>query len=239
MRTSLFLFLSVSILMSPPVLSRDIHHQKEHGGMIFQRVLVEGGSGIDDTGRGLLEGSVDGWIGTDENKFWFKAKAEHSGSTTEQLEFTALYSRNIATFWDTQIGLRQDIRPSSLTYLVAGINGLAPYFFETEVHAYISDRGDVSARLHQENDLLITQRLILQPYLEAELFLQNVPKRDIGRGLSHAGLGLQLRYEFSRRLAPYINVNYKRKFGRTAAIAKSNGEDRDEMTATIGLRLLF
>ena len=122
---------------------------------------------------------------------------------------------------------------------MTGFEGLAPYFFETEAHLFVSDEGDVSARLRQENDFLITQRLILQPYLEANFYAQDVADKEIGAGLSNGEIGLQTRYEITRKFAPYLDLRYERKFGETSSIAKSNGEDNNDFIAAIGLRIMF
>jgi len=182
---------------------------------------------------------LDGWYGTDENKLWLRSEVENSDGVTEKAEFQALYSRNIATFWDLQAGLRHDTQPASTTYAVFGVEGLAPYFFETEAHLFVSDEGDVTARLREENDFLVTQRLILQPYAEVNLSAQDVEDQEIGAGLTDGEIGLQTRYEFTRKFAPYIDVRYERKFGETSSIAKSNGEDNDNFIAGVGLRLMF
>ncbi len=132
-----------------------------------------------------------------------------------------------------------DTQPESLTYAVIGFEGLTPYFFETEAHLFVSEEGDVSARIRQENEFLLTQKLITQPYVEANLFAQDVPELEIGAGLSSAEFGIQTRYEFTRSFAPYVDVNYERKFGETSSIAKSNGEDNDAVIGTLGVTLLF
>jgi copper resistance protein B len=209
-----------------------------HGSEIYHAFRLEA-----DTGAGS-EGAVsgwdlDGWIGSDENKLWLKSEGEISDGSTEQAEFWGLYSRNVSTFWDAQAGIRHDFQPDSTSYLVLGVEGLAPYFFETEAHLFISDEGDVSARIREENDFLITQRLILQPYAEINLFAQDVPEQDIGAGLADAELGLQTRYEFTRKFAPYVDFRYERKFGETSSIAKDHGEDNDDFIAAVGFRLMF
>ena len=122
---------------------------------------------------------------------------------------------------------------------MAGFEGLAPYFFETEAHVFVSDEGDVSARLRQERDFLITQRLIVQPYLEANLYAQDVADQEVGAGLANAEFGIQTRYEITRKFAPCVDVRYERKFGETSSIAKKNGEDNDDFIASLGLRLMF
>lgn len=214
-------------------------HAQEHGGQIFHAFRLEAGGGTTSDGAVTVDWDFDGWIGTDENKLWLKSEGERTDSTTEQAELWALYSRNIATFWDIQAGIRYDVQPQSTAYLAIGFEGLAPYFFETEAHLFFSEDGDVSLRLRQENDFLITQRLITQPYLEANLFAQDVAELGIGVGIASAEIGIQTRYEFTRKFAPYLDIKYERKFGETSSIAKNNGEDNDALIGTIGLRTLF
>lgn len=230
-----------TIAAQPPVTSDEKPEPEAvhaHGSQIFHRFLLEG-----EVGKGS-EGTVshwdwDGWIGGDYNKLWIKSEGEITDGNTERMEFWGMYSRNVADFWDLQAGIRHDPQPHSTSYAVFGIEGLAPYFFETEAHLFLSDEGDISARLRQENEFLLTQRLILQPYIEANLFAQDVPEQDVGAGLADAELGLQTRYEFTRKFAPYLDVHYERKFGETSAIAEDDGEDNDDFVASVGLRLMF
>ena len=211
---------------------------QEHGGAIFNRYRLEMDTGGGPHG-GFSSWDLDGWTGTDENKLWLKSEGEFQNGKQEDGELWAMYSRNIATFWDAQAGLRQDFGPDAQTYAVFGFTGLAPYYFETEAHLFVSSKGDVSARLREENDFLLTQKLILQPYAEINAYAQDVPERHVGAGLSDGKIGLQTRYEFTRKFAPYVDIHYGRKFGETSVIAKSGGEDINEAIGTIGLRLMF
>jgi uncharacterized protein involved in copper resistance len=220
-----------------PCSAHDVH-AKQHGGQIFHFFKVEVGAGKSD-GNGTFDWHVNGWLGTDENKLWLKSKGERTGGKTEDAELWAVYSRNIGIFWDAQIGVRQDIEPTAITYLTLGVGGLAPYFFETQAHVFVADDGDVSARLRLENDLLFTQRLILQPYLEVNLYAQDVPKLDVGAGISDAEFGIQTRYEITRTFAPYVDIQYDRKIGETSSIARSHGGDEDDFRITTGVRLMF
>ena len=238
MDTKLFSLAAIAALsIAAPAFASD-SHRSEHSGQIFHmfRLEADSGAGQDDT---IQSWDFDGWIGGDYNKLWLKSEGEHVGGSTETAEFWGMYSRNIATFWDAQLGVRHDSNPSSTTYLVAGFEGLAPYFFETEAHLFISDEGDVSVRLHQENDFLITQRLIIQPYLEANFYAQDVDDQEVGAGIADGEIGLQTRYEISRKFAPYFDLRYERKFGETSSIAKSNGERNDDFIASVGVRLMF
>tara|TARA_R100001143_G_C3304895_1_gene107368 strand:+ start:47 stop:775 length:729 start_codon:yes stop_codon:yes gene_type:complete len=242
MRTKIhFTTLFLLSAFAQPALAQEHHANPadhQHGSETYHMFRLETDYGGGQHGP-VASWDLDGWIGTDENKLWLKSEGENSDGTLEQAEFWALYSRNVATFWDLQAGLRHDTQPQSTSYAVFGVEGLAPYFFETEAHLFVSDEGDVSARLREENDFLVTQRLILQPYAEVNLFAQDVPEQEIGAGIADGEIGLQTRYEFTRKFAPYIDVRYERKFGETSSIAKSNGEDNDDFIASLGLRLMF
>lgn len=212
--------------------------QQEHGGEIMHMFRLETDYGTTrDGGVGNWDG--EGWIGTDENKLWLKTEGEYADGKIKEGEAWALYSRNIATFWDAQAGIRQDFGASPNTYATFGFTGLAPYYFETEAHLFVSKDGDVTARFRQENDVLLTQKLIVQPYVEVNLSAQDVPEMDMGAGIVDGKVGLQTRYEFTRKFAPYVDVSYGRKFGETASIAGNNGEDKDELVGSVGLRLMF
>jgi copper resistance protein B len=240
MHIKAYIFTGLLVLsMSDTVFAAEIEsHKNEHGGQIFHlfRLETDYGAGQDDP---VGSWDFDGWIGGDDNKLWLKSEGEVVDDQTKQAEFWAMYSRNVATFWDVQIGIRHDTQPESTSYVVLGFEGLAPYFFETEAHLFVSDEGDISARLRQENDFLITQRLIVQPYLEANLYAQDVADQEVGSGLGNAEIGLQTRYEITRKFAPYLDVKYERKFGETSSIAKSNNENNDDFIASAGLRLMF
>ncbi len=205
---------------------------------IFHALQLEADVG---EGRDYTIGSwdLDGWVGGDYHKLAIKSEGEVANSHSEQAEFWTMYSRNVAEFWDAQLGIRYDDTPVNEGYLVLGVEGLAKYFFETEAHLFVSAEGDVSVRVRQENELLITQRLILQPYIELEVFAQDVPEQDVAAGLATGEFGLQTRYEITRKFAPYFDLRYERSFSSTGRIAAREGERKEDFIAAVGLRLLF
>jgi copper resistance protein B len=239
MHIKLFVFSGLLAISTFTIAIADDSHKSSHGGQIFHAIRLETDIGVNRDGT-VYNWDLDGWVGTDENKLWLKSEGEkEDGQTVESAEYWAMYSRNVATFWDAQVGIRFDEQPNSTTYLIAGAEGLAPYFFETEAHLFLSEDGDVTARIRQENDFLITQRLITQPYFEMNLSAQDVPEQEIGAGLTSGEIGIQTRYEVTRKFAPYVDLRYERKFGETSNIVKKNGENRDNAIASIGLRLMF
>lgn len=236
MRTRIFMLLAC-LSAALPISTFAAEEHGDHP-TVFHAFRLE--TDIGDSREGTLASwDLNGWVGTDYDRLWLKSEGENVDGDTHRAEFWGMYSRNVAEFWDAQIGLRHDTQPHSVSYLVAGFEGLAPYFFETEAHVFVSDDGDASARLREENDFLITQRLILQPYLEINLSARDVPKRDVGAGLVDAEIGLQTRYEITRKFAPYVDVRYERKFGQTADFAKQASEHHDDFVVSVGLRLMF
>lgn len=183
---------------------------------------------------------VQGYYGGPVRRMWFKSEGEGAfGHGVEDASLQALWSRAVAPYWDLQIGLRQDLTGPAATHAVIGLQGLAPYLFEVDAAAFVSQRGDVTFRVEAENDQRITQRLILQPRIEVRFAAQDVPLAGIGAGLDRAELGLRLRYEFSREFAPYVGIEHSRRFGGSAAHARAAGEKPGTTSVVAGLRVWF
>jgi len=183
---------------------------------------------------------VQGWYGRDINKFWFKSEGEGNfGEALESAEVQALWSRAIAPYFDLQLGARYDFEPVSRGYLVAGIQGLAPYWFEVDGAAFLSNKGDITARIEAEYDQYVTQRFVLQPRAEINLSAQDVPEQGLGAGVTNIELGVRLRYEIKREFAPYIGVEWEKQFGRTARFTRLAGEDPSVTNFVVGIKIWF
>lgn len=188
---------------------------------------------------------VQGYIGKDLNKFWFKSHGEALTTESEtEMEFQGLYSRAIGPYFDVQAGVRYDLAyegntNNSRALAVLGLQGMAPYFFHVDAGMFISEDGDLSASLEAEYDLLFTQRLIGQPILETSIAVQEVPEWGVGSGFNEVGLGFRLRYEFAREFAPYIGINWERKLGETADMARGGEGHVSNLSLLGGVRMWF
>lgn len=186
-----------------------------------------------------------GWIGGDYNRLWLFAEGEHLTAEGEgEAEVQALYGRLVAPFWDALVGVRLDTRyregdNQTRGLLTVGLEGLAPYWFEVSPMLFVSQDGDVSARLTTEYELLFTQRLILQPRMELNAALQKVPEFGVGSGLNDVELGTRLRYEIRREFAPYVGINWTRRVGSTADLARAAGEDASNFSVVAGVRMWY
>lgn len=184
----------------------------------------------------------EGWIGTDMNKLWFKSEGFVENGKASDGITEALYDRPIPhlRYFDVQAGVRYDLDSNpGRTWGALGIQGLAPNFFEFEPTFYFSDRGRFAGRVNGSYDILFTNRLILQPQFELNFYSKRDPSRCIGSGLSELDTGLRLRYEISRKFAPYIGVAYNGKFGETADFTRAEGGIVNDVRFVFGIRLWY
>jgi copper resistance protein B len=183
---------------------------------------------------------IQGYYGGPTERLWFKSEGEGEwGSAPEDAEVQALYARAFAPFWDVQAGLRHDIAGPDTTHAVIGVQGLAPYMFEVDAALFVSTRGDITARIEAEIDQRITQRLILQPRVEANLSAQDIPLLGIGAGIDQIEAGVRLRYEIKREFAPYVGIEQSWRTGNGADFARARGEDPSVTSFVAGIRFWF
>ncbi|MCP1471791.1 copper resistance protein B [Sphingobium sp. OAS761] len=215
--------------------------RRENGGMAFSQLMIDRAEYRAGKGADGYHWEGEGWIGGDIDRLAVKSEGEGQvDGSLERAEVQLLYSRAINPWWNLLAGVRHDIRPQpQRSYATIGIEGLAPYFFELEAQAFLSDKGEAHLRLEGSYDQRITQRLILQPAAEVNIAAQTVPELGIGAGLSTVELGLRLRYEIVREFAPYVGVNWERKVGGTARMARADGDGVSATSLVMGARFWF
>ena len=217
----------------PDVEGHSVHDNAVNYFILFDQLEWQEGNG----GPGV-NWDTKGWIGTDRDRFWFRTEGQGQDGRLEEGQAHLLYGRAIARWWEVVAGVRQDARPGSpQTWAAVGLQGLAPYRFETEATAYIGASGRTHVRLETEYELLLTNRLILQPQVELDIYGKSDPERGIGAGLASADLGFRLRYEIRREIAPYVGVVWNRKFFGTADYAREAGDPVGGARLALGARL--
>jgi copper resistance protein B len=214
---------------------------REQGGGTFYQMMFNLAEYQARAGRDGYRWDGEAFVGGDINRLWLKSEGEGAfREGVEAAEIQALYSRAIGPYFNLQAGVRHDFQPSpTRTYATIGFEGFAPYMFEVEGAVFLSTKGELLGRLEGYYDQRITQRLILQPRVELNLSAQDVPQIRLGSGLTDAELGLRLRYEISRRFAPYIGVSYEAKTGRTADFVRAEGKDPTTTSFVAGMRFWF
>ena len=218
-------------------------HLKEHGGQIYQTTKFENEWMVDEDGKGNLGTKFETLIGTDENRLFIEANSEKSESNDPKYAVSALYSRNVAPFWDVQAGVRysEDKNNSSSDRVdgVIGILGLAPYFFETQAYLYGGENNFWGASFELERDLLLTQKLITQPYIEADVIFSDDSNYAAKSGLSELKTGIKTRYEITKRIKPFIDVAYQYEKGQKATSMQEATESEKGWKYGAGIELVF
>lgn len=219
----------------PPPNDHPVHDSAVHSFVLFNRLEAFDA----DEGNGM-EWEGQAWIGTDRNKLWLRSEGERVGGHTEAADIEVLYGRPISPWWDVVAGVRHDFQPGgSQNFAAIGVQGMAPYKFEVEATAYVGESGQTAASIEAEYETLLTNRLILQPLVEATFHGKDDERRGVGSGLGTVEAGLRLRYEFTRQFAPYIGVVREKAFGRTADYRREEGEAVDDTRVVAGLRIWF
>ncbi len=215
--------------------------KSEHGGEPVSLVAVNILELQTQNGKDGYRWDGEAWYGGDTHRavIKFKGEGEFNGAPGDA-ELQALYARPIGPYFNLLAGLRYDIEPKpSRGYATVGFEGLAPYWFDVSGALFVSEKGDLHARLEGYYDLNVTQRLILQPRAEIDVAAQDVPELKTGAGITTVEAELRLRYEIQREFAPYVGVTLERKVGETATRARAAGDHVGTTRFVAGVRLLF
>lgn len=208
-------------------------------------LLVDQFESVHGNGANGQDWEAEGWLGNDHDKLWLRSEGERRGGRLDDGDVEALWNHTLATYWSTQLGVRRDLgQGPGRTWGAIGIEGLSPYWLELEATAYVSSAGRTAARFRAEYEVLFTQRLVLQPELEFNVYGQSDTARRVRSGLSDAQLGLRLRYEISRQFAPYAGLVWTRRFAHADNTLSGNPTAVDESPSferqwTVGVRFWF
>ncbi|TCB82431.1 copper resistance protein B [Acinetobacter sp. ANC 4173] len=233
--------------------SENIHsghdHRTEHGAQIYAITTLDNKWLLNEEGKGTLKSEFETRIGTDENKLFIKAHLDKHESHAAEYEVKTLYSRMISDFWDAQIGTRYRVEKVELDQhrkdteekwdAVIGLHGLAPYFFETDAYLYAGADQYSGFSLETERDLLLSQKLILKPYLDLDLVFNDDSKYAKKTGLSNMVAGLETRYEISKKIMPYIDLAYEYSKGNDATPWQTASDSEKGWLYGAGIRFKF
>jgi copper resistance protein B len=188
----------------------------------------------------ILKWDLDAWFGRELDRLWLRSEGERASGSTEAAELELLWGRSFTSWWTFVAGAREDLEGGpERTWAALGIQGLSPYRFEIDPTAYVAEGGDTAARLEVRCEVLFTNRLILQPLVELDWYGQDDVAAGIGSGLASGELGLRLRYEIRREVAPYVGLMREKSFGSTADYARAAGREPDDTRLVFGVRLWF
>lgn len=191
-------------------------------------------------GRDGYSWDLSALLGGERNRLWLASVGEGPAwSGPDYLEFHALYSRYVGGNVDLNFGFRWDAIPSpNRGYATVGAQ------FDDDklwlgAFTYLSNKGELGARLAGLYNYGITQTLFLQPSFELDASGEDIPELGIGRGFYYAEAGMRLRYELNEAFAPYVGLSWERSLGRTARWEREAGEDPEVKSLVFGIRSAF
>jgi copper resistance protein B len=203
----------------------------------FRSLRLDHLEAADVDGETVVPFDLEAWLGTTYDRAVLKSEGELASGDLEDARTELHWAHAIAPYWDSELGVRYDSGAGpNRTWLAAGIAGLAPYRFDLELTAYVGESSRTALRFDVSYDMLMTQRLILEPRLEANFYGQDDVERGLGTGLSDTVLALRLRYEIRRELAPYIGVEWLEEHGGTEELTLAAGGDPGDARFVLGLR---
>lgn len=191
-----------------------------------------------DNNQGAYD--IEGWWGDDWNRAVLKAEGTITNQSISDARTELLWRKPLSTFWNTELGIRQDSGyENNRTWVAMGINGIAPYWFDLDATLYVRDQSQTELIFTGEYDWRITQRLILQPRIEMSLYSKNDLPNAIGEGLSQIQSSIRLRYEISRQFAPYLGFENHHYYGKTADLMNATSQNSDQMLTVAGVMFWF
>ncbi|WP_439889158.1 copper resistance protein B [Pseudomonas sp. MBLB4123] len=219
----------------PPLPGHAVHDKMLSWFLLFDQLEYQNA----DEGS-VLSWDASAWVGGDIDRLWLRSEGERTNGMTEEAELQVLWGHAIGPWWELVGGLRQDFEPGSpQTWGAFGIQGMPLYGLEVEATGFVGEQGQSALRLEGEYDMLLTNRLILQPTAELNFYGRNDHERGVGSGLASSEIGLRLRYEIRREFAPYIGVTWNRAYGNTADMVREEDGDVSEARLVAGIRMWF
>ena len=212
-----------------------------YGQVLFDRVEYI----LNENNKKSLDYEITGWYGGDYQRIWIEIEGNHSlrGKGGEIERFDVLYGKLITPFWDYRIGAGYTggygEEGGNRSMIVTGFKGLAPYMFEVDTNIRLTTKGEIFGDFEAEYDILLTQRMALQPRIDSRFSLSKIESLGIGQGINNIKLGLRLRYEIRREFAPYIGISWTQLFGQTKEIARNEGKSTEYTDLFVGLRVWF
>jgi copper resistance protein B len=191
-------------------------------------------------GGTLQRWDLESWVGKSLTKVWIRTEGERLSGDTQRAELELLWGKSFARWWELVAGARSDFEPGpTRNWAAVGVRGTAPYRIDLEATAYFGDGGRAALRVKSHYELLVTNKLILQPLAELNWYAERDTARGLGAGLADAEIGVRLRYEVKREIAPYVGLIAERKLGATADFARAAGRDASDTRLVAGIRLRF
>ena len=184
---------------------------------------------------------TEGWYGTDSQRLMLRSEGEIQTKDDHDIDsLTSLsYWQPLGIYWNAQAGLAYNTENDKAAFM-AGIEGTAPYFIDTEARTYLYTDGQIQLDLEAEYEWRLNQHWVVIPEAELTVFGKDDNDNNITRGFNELETEIKLSYEtLSRQLAPYVGYRYETALGSARGQQRELGENVDSGSVIAGVKFWF
>lgn len=185
--------------------------------------------------------TMRGLYGSDYNKLeLFINDAEIHKGTVDNADIDIFYWHLLNQFWTIKGGMNYFYRPAQTPYWQPGIGieGLLPYFIETDIRSYFHD-GSVKFDIELSRDTQITNNFFIGASIRSILASKTIKNAEIGSGLNEMRYLIKPFYRVMPGLNLFVEFEREQAYGNYKKIQHSLGESTTENTLTFGFSILF
>lgn len=213
------------------------HHMAHPPGLWFSTFLDAGVDPFHPAERLTYKGLY----GADYNKLeLFTNDAEVYKGNVEDADIDIFYWHLISQFWAVKGGANYTYRPANTPYWQPGIGieGLMPYFIDTNVRAYYHN-GSAKLDLELSRDTQMTNNFLIRLGVRSILATKTVTQASIGSGMNQMRYIIRPYYRVMPGLNMFVEYEHEQDYGAFRNIQSKAGEPAVQNTITFGLTWLF
>lgn len=219
-----------------PVDSSLIDHPSDHAPRFFSANLFDINQNLINNDQEI---TYKGMFGGDNNKLQlYLEKAEIRQGVVDNANLDIFYWHAISQFWAVKGGLNYVYRPASYFQPGIGIEGLTPYFIQTDIRAYYH-KGSGKLDVDLTRDTQIAHNFFVRTEVEGLFASKTVPHDLVGSGFNELQLTLRPYYQINPMLAVYVQYQHTSNYGNTKQLFQENNLSTNDNTYSLGLSLLF
>lgn len=221
-----------------PIDSSLINHPMAHPTGFYLANFLDIG---EDPFHNVQKTTFKGLYGSDYNKLeLFTNDAEINKGAIENADLDIFYWHLLSQFWAIKGGANYYYRPAVTPYWQpgVGIEGLMPYFINTDVRAYYH-HGSTKLDAELSRDTQITNNFFIKIGIRSILATQTIATDEIGSGLNQMRYIIRPYYRLAPGLSLFTEYEHQSNYGAFRSILQNKNESASTNTVTLGLSCLF
>jgi CopA family copper-resistance protein len=215
-----------------------IHHPMAHHMGLYSAIFLDMG---EDPFHNTQKLTFKGLYGRDYDKLeLFTNDAEVDKGKVQNADIDIFYWHLLSQFWALKGGTNYFYRPTQSPYWQPGIGieGLMPYFIDTNVRGYIhSGSAKIDAELSRDSQM--TNNFFLRLGIRSIIASKTVTREEIGSGLNQIRYIVRPYYRLMPGLNVFAEYEYQKNYGAFKSLQLAQGESAIQNTTTLGLSILF